>query len=64
MHEIVRELAAAGRVVLISSTDPDELVELCDRVAVFHRGRLCAELSGAELTQPALLHAMATGETP
>jgi ABC-type sugar transport system ATPase subunit len=49
-------------VVLISSTDPDELVELCDRVAVFYRGRLCAELSGAELTQPALLHAMATGE--
>jgi ABC-type sugar transport system ATPase subunit len=64
MHDIVRELAAAGRVVLISSTDPDELVELCDRVAVFHRGRLCAELSGAELTQPTLLHAMATGETP
>jgi ABC-type sugar transport system ATPase subunit len=63
MHEIIRELAAAGRVVLISSTDPDELVELCDRVAVFYRGRLCAELSGAELTQPALLHAMATGET-
>jgi ABC-type sugar transport system ATPase subunit len=62
MHEIVRELAAAGRVVLISSTDPDELVELCDRVAVFHRGRLCAELSGAELTQATLLHAMATGE--
>jgi ribose transport system ATP-binding protein len=62
MHEIVRGLAAAGRVVLISSTDPDELIELCDRVAVFFRGRLCAELSGADLTQAALLHAMATGE--
>jgi len=62
MHEIVRELAAAGRVVLISSTDPDELVELCDRVAVFYRGRLCAELEGADLTQAALLHAEATGE--
>lgn len=62
MHDIVRELAAAGRIVLISSTDPDELVELCDRVAVFFRGTLCAELSGPELTQPTLLHAMATGE--
>ena len=62
MHEIIRELAAAGRVVLISSTDPDELVELCDRVAVFYRGRLCAELSGSGLTQEALLHAEATGE--
>ena len=64
MHEIVRELAAGGRVVLISSTDPDELIELCDRVAVFFRGRLCAELSGAGLTQAALLHTMATGEVP
>jgi ABC-type sugar transport system ATPase subunit len=62
MHEIIRELAAAGRMVLISSTDPDDLVELCDRVAVFHRGRLCAELSGDGLTQAALLHAEATGE--
>jgi ABC-type sugar transport system ATPase subunit len=64
MHAIIRELAAAGRVVLICSTDPDELVELCDRVAVFFRGTVCAELSGAELTQAGLLHAMATGETP
>jgi ABC-type sugar transport system ATPase subunit len=64
MHAIVRELAAAGRVVLISSTDPDELIELCDRVAVFFRGRLCAELSGVGLTQATLLHAMATGEIP
>ena len=62
MHDIVRELAAGGRVVLISSTDPDELVELCDRVVVFHRGRLCADLTGTDLTQPTLLHAMATGE--
>jgi ABC-type sugar transport system ATPase subunit len=49
-------------VVLFSSTDPDELVELCDRVIVFYRGRVCRTLSGDGLTQAALLHAMATGE--
>lgn len=62
MHEIIRGLAADGRIVLISSTDPEELVGLCDRVLVFHRGRICAELAGADLSDAELLHAMATGE--
>ncbi|MEU6998440.1 sugar ABC transporter ATP-binding protein [Nonomuraea sp. NPDC046570] len=61
MHAIVRELAAEGRVVLLTSTDLGELVQLCDRVVVFRKGRVAAELSGAELTEQEILRVAATG---
>ncbi|MFI6498224.1 sugar ABC transporter ATP-binding protein [Nonomuraea typhae] len=56
MHAIVRELAAEGRIVLLTSTDPAELAGLCDRVLVFRRGRVAAELSGDRLSESAILH--------
>ena len=61
MHEVVRGLAVQGKAVLIASTDLAELVELCDRVAVFQRGRLVRELAGAELDQKTLSTAMNAG---
>jgi ABC-type sugar transport system ATPase subunit len=61
MHVLVRGVAAAGAVVLLTSTDIDELAAVCDRVLVFHRGRICAELSGARLSEHAVLEAMNTG---
>jgi ABC-type sugar transport system ATPase subunit len=61
MHVLIRGAAAAGAVVLLTSTDLDELAALCDRVLVFYRGRICAELAGERLTQHAILEAMNTG---
>jgi len=61
MHALVRGAAAAGAVVLLTSTDLDELAEVCDRVLVFHRGAIAAELGGEHLRPHALLEAMNTG---
>ncbi|MDX6313492.1 MAG: ribose transport system ATP-binding protein [Streptomyces sp.] len=61
MHGIVRELRAAGKVVLVASTDLAELVELCDRVLVFQRGRIVGELAGPALTERDLSLAMNAG---
>lgn len=61
IHTLLRSSAAQGRVVLLCSTDLDELVDVCDRVLVFHQGRVCADLSGTEVDQHTLLHAMNTG---
>jgi ABC-type sugar transport system ATPase subunit len=61
MHELVRGAAAAGAVVLLTSTDLDELQALCHRVFVLHRGRLCAELAGDRLHARTVLEAMNTG---
>jgi ABC-type sugar transport system ATPase subunit len=49
------ELRAAGRAMLIASTDIEELVDVCDRVIVFRRGRIVGELPRAELSEERLL---------
>ncbi|WP_040740501.1 ATP-binding cassette domain-containing protein, partial [Nocardia tenerifensis] len=60
IHALLRT-AAATTVVLLCSTDVDELASLCDRVLVLYRGRLCATLEGDRLDQHTMLHAMNTG---
>jgi ABC-type sugar transport system ATPase subunit len=49
------ELRASGRAMLIASTDSEELVDVCDRVIVFRRGRIAGELPRAELSEERLL---------
>ena len=58
MHQIIRGLAASGKIVLMCSTDQAELAEISDRVVVFRRGRVSTELSGDALSEHLLLHAM------
>jgi ABC-type sugar transport system ATPase subunit len=57
MHELIRA-ASATAAVLLCSTDLDELVSICDRVLVFRRGRVAAELSGPDLNRYRLLTEM------
>jgi ribose transport system ATP-binding protein len=61
MHAVVRQLSVQGKIVLLASTDLAELVELCDRVVVFQRGRVVAELAGERLDQRTLSTAMNAG---
>jgi ABC-type sugar transport system ATPase subunit len=61
MHQIIRGLAAARKIVLICSTDPAELADVCSRVVVFRRGRVSSVLTSEDLTEHTLLHAMNAG---
>ena len=57
-HEIyllVRDLAAAGKAILLYSSEVSEIVNLCDRALVLYRGRLGAELSREQLTEEKIL---------
>jgi ABC-type sugar transport system ATPase subunit len=63
MHGLIHAAASVGAIVLLASTDVDELAELCDRVVVFFRQRVCADLQGDELSAHAVLEAMNTGTT-
>jgi ABC-type sugar transport system ATPase subunit len=60
MHEVIRGLAGDGAIVLIASSDLDELCEVADRSVVFFRGRIVEEI-GPELDPHLLLEAINTG---
>jgi len=49
IHAGLAAAAAAGAGVLVVSADLDELLAICHRVVVLHRGRLAGELAGAAL---------------
>jgi ABC-type sugar transport system ATPase subunit len=64
IHAIMRGLAAAGAVVVITSSDSDELIQICDRVGVMYQGRLQVILDKEGLTTAGLLEAVNTGASP
>jgi ribose transport system ATP-binding protein len=51
IYGIMRDVAASGVPVVVVSSDAKELEGLCDRVVVFSRGHLVAELTGADVTE-------------
>src|SRR5450432_3253606 len=51
LYRLMRELADQGAAILFHSTDYDELIGCCDRVAIMYDGRIVRELEGAELTE-------------
>jgi ABC-type sugar transport system ATPase subunit len=57
IHRLIRELAAKGMAVLVVSSEPDELPDLCDRVLVMAEGRIVRELAGEAVTRHAIVAA-------
>lgn len=56
-YEMIGQLAADGRAILLISSELPELLALCDRVLVMSEGRLTANLSRAEATQESIMQA-------
>ncbi|MCB1813222.1 MAG: sugar ABC transporter ATP-binding protein, partial [Candidatus Competibacteraceae bacterium] len=50
-YQLLRKLADQGVAILFYSTDYEELIGCCDRVAIFYDGQLTRELSGASITE-------------
>ena len=57
IHRLIRDLAAKGMAVLVISSEPDELPDLCDRVLVMAEGRIVRELDGAAVSRNAIIEA-------
>lgn len=55
IYRLLRELADAGKAILIYSTDYDELIGLCDRALIVYDGQLSACLEGDMLTEENIL---------
>ena len=58
---LVRELAGQGLGVLMISSELEEVIEAASRVVVLRDGRTVAELRRDEISEPAIMSAMAHG---
>jgi ribose transport system ATP-binding protein len=57
IYAALRAAASSGRSIVCASSDAEQLAEICDRVLVFARGRICREITGAELTKDGIAEA-------
>jgi len=60
IYHFLAELAAAGKAVIIISSDMSEVIGMAHRVAVMHQGNIVGVLSGNEITEHEIMR-YATG---
>jgi ribose transport system ATP-binding protein len=63
LQDLLDELAVGGLAILLISSDLEELVNGCDRVVVLRDGAVAAELTGLDVTEEAIIAAMASAGT-
>lgn len=61
IFKLIAKCADEGRAVLMVSSYLPELLGMCDRILVMHRGELAAEFPVKGLTQEQILHAASVG---
>ncbi len=62
IYDLMRDLAKEGVAVLMISSDMEEVLNLSDRIAVMHEGRVSGFLSRAEASEEAVMR-LAVGDT-
>ncbi|MDY8109529.1 sugar ABC transporter ATP-binding protein [Fulvimarina sp. 2208YS6-2-32] len=55
IYRFIHDLAEEGRAVIVISSEMSEVIGLCHRVVVMRSGRLAGELTGAEITEEAIV---------
>ncbi|MFC6598477.1 multiple monosaccharide ABC transporter ATP-binding protein [Kitasatospora paranensis] len=64
IYQVIADLAAEGRAVLVISSELPELLGLCDRIYTMAEGRVTGEVARAEATQESLMRLMTVGGAP
>ena len=60
IYEIINKLTAAGKAVLLVSSELPELIGMSDRILMLREGRIGGEFTREEATQEKLMHAAMT----
>ena len=55
IYQLINQLAADGKAVLMISSELPEVLGMCDRILVMHAGRLVGELDAAEASQESIM---------
>ena len=58
IYTIINRLVAAGKAVVVISSELPELLGTCDRIYTLSAGRITGEVSRADATQERLMHLM------
>ncbi len=61
IYQILADLAAKGKAVIVVSSDLKELMTICDRIAVMSAGRLAAVFRRGEWSQDGIMKAALSG---
>jgi ribose transport system ATP-binding protein len=61
IYQLLRDLAAAGKAVVVVSSELTELMALCDRILVMSAGRIAAQFLPGQWTQEKITHAAFSG---
>lgn len=62
IHMLLRRLVGEGKAIIMISSEMPEIMAACDRVLVFHDGRITGELCGKEVTENGMMR-LASGIT-
>lgn len=60
IYTLMAELAAAGKCVVMISSEMPELLGMCDRIYVMNEGRFVGEFAGAEASQEKIMRSIVT----
>lgn len=63
IHRFIRVLAANGMAVIVISSEPDELPDLCDRVLIMSEGKIVKQLTGTAISRQAIVEASYEGHS-
>ncbi|MSO74711.1 MAG: sugar ABC transporter ATP-binding protein [Alphaproteobacteria bacterium] len=63
IYQAIDEASAKGMAVVCSSTDYEQLAQICDRVLVFARGVVVRQLEGAEITKENIAEQVYTSQS-
>ena len=57
VHQLIFNMAANGKTILVASSEIPELLKICDRIYVMHEGCISAEFINENLSSDQILHA-------
>jgi len=63
IYGLMAELAAAGKCVVMISSEMPELLGMCDRIYVMNEGRFVAEFTGSEASQEKIMRSIVSAGT-
>jgi ribose transport system ATP-binding protein len=61
IRKTIKNMAAKGKSIILISTEPDDLIGLCDRILVIFKGRIVNEIDGKTATKEIIIQAATKG---